>query len=108
MGHPLVDVVQGRRDPSLHRDPDRIVLLPGGKCFFAEMKAPGEKPRKLQGHRIAMLRRLGFHVEVIDDPAQIPRALARAAGESSPEFGTRIVTLQHPYRMPAPVEEGGT
>ena len=31
VGHPLVDVVQGRRDPSLHRDPDRIVLLPGSR-----------------------------------------------------------------------------
>ena len=28
--------------------PDRIVLLPDGKIGFVEVKAPGEKPRKLQ------------------------------------------------------------
>ncbi len=30
--------------------PDRIVLKPGGKIFFTELKAPGQKPRKLQVH----------------------------------------------------------
>ncbi|WP_315067725.1 hypothetical protein [uncultured Clostridium sp.] len=27
---------------------DRIVLLPDGRTIFVELKAPGEKPRKLQ------------------------------------------------------------
>lgn len=31
VGHPLVDVVQGRRDPALQRDPDQILLLPGSR-----------------------------------------------------------------------------
>jgi len=31
VGHPLVQIVQGRRDPALKRDPDRILLLPGSR-----------------------------------------------------------------------------
>ena len=46
--------------------PDRIVLLPGGKCCFAEIKAPGKKPRKLQRTIMERLRRQGFDVWVID------------------------------------------
>lgn len=39
--------------------PDRIVILPGGKIGFLELKAPGEKPRKDQKHRINQLKQLG-------------------------------------------------
>ncbi|MBO4631729.1 MAG: lipid-A-disaccharide synthase, partial [Lentisphaeria bacterium] len=31
VGHPLVEVVQSRRDPALKRDPNRILLLPGSR-----------------------------------------------------------------------------
>ena len=56
--------------------PDRIVLMPGGKLAFVELKATGQKPRPLQLQRHAQLRDLGFSVFVIDDPAQIPEMLA--------------------------------
>lgn len=46
--------------------PDRMVLLPGGKVIFIELKAPGEKPRKIQEYRARELRKLGFQVECID------------------------------------------
>ena len=46
--------------------PDRIVLLPNGKCCFAEIKAPGKKPRKLQKAVIKRLQKQGFDVWVID------------------------------------------
>ena len=46
--------------------PDRIVLLPGGKCCFAEIKAPGRKPRKLQKAVMERLKKQGFDVWVID------------------------------------------
>ena len=42
--------------------PDRLILLPGGRFAFAELKAPGEKPRSLQLARHRLLRRLGFPV----------------------------------------------
>ncbi len=31
VGHPLVEIVRERRDPSLHRDPKRVLLLPGSR-----------------------------------------------------------------------------
>ena len=46
--------------------PDRLILFPGGKLAFAEVKAPGEKPRPLQIARIERLRDFGFKVYVID------------------------------------------
>ncbi len=51
--------------------PDRLVLLPSGRCAFVEVKRRGEKPRPLQESRHGMLRRLGFKVYVLDDAEQI-------------------------------------
>ena len=51
--------------------PDRIILLPDGKVGFAELKAPGKKPRKLQAHRHCQLKDLGQLIFVIDDVSQI-------------------------------------
>ena len=51
--------------------PDRLVLLPDGVIAFAELKAPGQKPRPLQEARHRLLRRLGFRVYVIDSEDQI-------------------------------------
>ena len=51
--------------------PDRLVLLPGGRMAFVEVKRPGEKPRPLQKARHRMLRRLGFKVYVLDSVEKI-------------------------------------
>ena len=51
--------------------PDRLVLLPDGHVAFAELKAPGKKPRLLQLARHRLLKSLGFRVYVIDDAEQI-------------------------------------
>jgi hypothetical protein len=51
--------------------PDRIVLMPGGKMAFVELKAPGCKPRPLQLRRKAQLEALGFRVFVVDNADQI-------------------------------------
>ena len=55
--------------------PDRIILLPGGRVAFAEIKAPGQHPRPLQSRRIQQLQQLGFDVHIIDNPNQIPRII---------------------------------
>ena len=54
---------------------DRLVLLPGGRMGFVELKAPGKKPRALQLARHRLLRRLGFKVYVIDKIDQIDSVL---------------------------------
>ncbi len=57
--------------PGFDGMPDRLVLLPGGKCGFVEVKAPGKKPRALQVVRHEMLRAWGFKVYVLDAIGQI-------------------------------------
>ena len=51
--------------------PDRLVLMPGGKMCFMELKASGRKPRPLQVRRIKQLRALGFKVYVVDGKEEI-------------------------------------
>ena len=57
--------------PGFDGMPDRLVLLPGGKIGFVEVKPPGKEPRPLQVARHGLLRRLGFKVYVLDAPEQI-------------------------------------
>lgn len=57
--------------PGFDGMPDRVVLLPGGRMAFVEVKAMGCKPRPLQLARHGLLRQLGFKVYVLDDERQI-------------------------------------
>ena len=57
--------------PGMAGMPDRLVLLPGGKMGFVEVKAPGEKPRPLQTARHRILSWLGYRVYVLDDIGQV-------------------------------------
>jgi len=57
--------------PGFDGMPDRLVLLPGGKCGFVEVKAPGKKMRALQRVRHEMLRAMGFKAYVLDAKEQI-------------------------------------
>jgi hypothetical protein len=57
--------------PGFDGMPDRLVLLPGGKLSFVEVKRPGTKPRPLQEARHELLRRLGYKVYVLNDAKQI-------------------------------------
>ena len=57
--------------PNFDGMPDRLILFPGGKIAFAELKAPGKKPRPLQVARHKVLMKLGFRVYVIDRMEQI-------------------------------------
>jgi len=52
--------------PARRAVPDRIVSLPGGVVIFVELKAPGEKPTKLQAKDHRERRQLGCDVRVID------------------------------------------
>lgn len=66
--------------PGMNGVPDRIVLMPGGKMAFVELKAPGKAPRALQEKRIRQLRKLGFLVYVLDDTERIGGILDEIQG----------------------------
>jgi hypothetical protein len=46
--------------------PDRLLLFPGGRICFAEIKTPGEKPSPMQRVVIKKLKKLGFDAYVVD------------------------------------------
>ena len=46
--------------------PDRIVLMPGGRIWFVELKSPGKNLSHRQNIVAALLRKIGFAVIVID------------------------------------------
>ena len=46
--------------------PDRLILLPGGRVVFAELKTTGKKPAPIQKLIINKLIGLGFTVFVVD------------------------------------------
>lgn len=57
--------------PGFDGVPDRLILLPGGKVAFIELKAPGKTLRPLQVRRKRQLEALGFSVYCIDGVEQI-------------------------------------
>ena len=68
--------------PGLNGVPDRIVLLPDGRIGFVELKAPGEKMRKLQVRRKEQLERLGFRVYCVDQVEKINDVLKKIGGDA--------------------------
>lgn len=52
--------------PGTQGVPDRIIITPTGHITFAELKAPGKKPRPAQTNMIRKLEQLGATVHIID------------------------------------------
>lgn len=75
----------------LHRGlPDRLVLMPGGWCFFVELKSTGKKPTKLQAHCHQLLEKLGFTIWVVDSTEGLNVMLAAV---------DKVMGLYHPDRV---------
>ena len=67
--------------PGNNAIPDRLLLMPGGKAAFVELKAPGKKPRRDQVYYHKQLRRDGFDVHVVDDIHQAEKVVQLYAGD---------------------------
>lgn len=65
--------------PGIAGVPDRIIILPGGKIGFAEMKAPGRRPRRLQRNVLRKMHQLGCRVCVIDNLESAENFIRRLA-----------------------------
>lgn len=61
--------------------PDRLMLLPGGKACFVELKQKGKKPTKKQLYYHQKLIRQGHAVYVIDNVQDAADLIADLAGE---------------------------
>ncbi|NLI90385.1 MAG: VRR-NUC domain-containing protein [Epulopiscium sp.] len=61
--------------PGMSGMPDRLILLPDKKIYFAELKAPGEKLRPLQLKRKEQLESLGFKVYKIDSYEKVEEVI---------------------------------
>lgn len=68
--------------PGFDGMPDRLILFPGGRIAFVEVKAPGKKPRPLQLARHKLLQGLGFKVYVLDSVAGIETILSDMGGDA--------------------------
>jgi len=62
--------------------PDRLVLLPGGRVVFVELKAPGKKMRLLQRRRADRFQKMGFEVVCLDSRQVVDRFLDVVFSES--------------------------
>jgi tryptophanase len=60
--------------------PDRLVLLPGGRAVFVELKAVGKEPTPIQLLQHKKIKALGFQVLVIDSKEKVD-AFIRSYGE---------------------------
>ena len=69
--------------------PDRVVLLPGGRVVFAEMKAPGQKPRPLQRAVFARMARAGHPVYIIDSREAVKRFMEEVMPDEAYPSGVR-------------------
>lgn len=55
--------------------PDRLVLLPGGRVVFVELKTSKGRLSKMQEHRLGQLRGLGMAVEVLHGDDEVKEFL---------------------------------
>ncbi len=77
--------------------PDRLVVLPGGRIGFVELKRKGQKPGKQQEYRMAELERLGCMAMAVDD-TESAEAAVRSIGAQHGTDGTfREMVNRAPY-----------
>lgn len=57
--------------------PDRLILLPGGRALFVEVKSPGQTPTPRQNWWMAKLRALGFTACWLDSVEQVDHLMVR-------------------------------
>jgi hypothetical protein len=56
--------------------PDRIVLIPGGRVVFVELKAPAKSLKPFKKKRTVQLQALGFPVYHVDSIAAVKKFAA--------------------------------
>lgn len=73
--------------PTIAGVPDRMVLWPGGRACFVELKQEGEKPTPIQVIWHGRLRDLGYEVVVLDSKAAVLEWIRKSVDASGPQKG---------------------
>lgn len=72
-----------KQNPNWYKNiPDRLVMLPGHRAFFIELKRPGEEPRPGQRKMLRRLQRMGhkaYYADSLHDAKMIFNAEFRKA-----------------------------
>lgn len=63
--------------------PDRLLMLPGRRAAFVELKAPRGIPTELQRKVMTSLERLGFPCYVVDSPTEARRLVQDLAASGT-------------------------
>ena len=75
--------------PGMTGVPDRIIIMPGGRMAFVELKAPGKRERARQVYVQDLLRRLGCtvysSVDSKDKVDRIIRDMTLSPGADAPD-----------------------
>lgn len=66
--------------PGMAGVPDRLLLSPGGRITFCEMKDIGETLKPLQERFIRKLKALGFDARCVDSPIMVDSVVEEIFG----------------------------
>jgi hypothetical protein len=61
--------------------PDRLILMPGPRIAFVELKTKGKRPTRLQEKSLSQLRGLGFETRLIDGETKLNDFLEEVSRE---------------------------
>jgi hypothetical protein len=61
--------------------PDRLVILPGGRLYLVELKAPNGRVSASQKHLHEVLRGMGVRVAVLHSQAEVLEWIAERASD---------------------------
>lgn len=73
--------------PTIAGVPDRMVLMPGGRTYFVELKQAGEKPTLVQQVWHTRLREMGYEVVVLDSKPAVLAWLRHVMDSLGPQKG---------------------
>ena len=71
--------------PASNGWPDRLLLLPGGRMWFIELKSDTGRLSVLQAARIRVLQQLGFDARVLKGAEQVKQFLQDIDNRIRPE-----------------------
>ena len=71
------------KQTTINHIPDRLVIMPDGRCWFVELKSHKEKPRAGQIAFMDKLSRMQFEVRVISNGDQLDEFIAEISCSAS-------------------------